>query len=418
MKTIVSRRYQVSNRWTVLITVFICGLLVYGIRHSFSAFFPYILDEFGWPRGSTALIFALSVVMYGILAPLSGNIAGRWKPELMISAGILLVGVSASACVLANELWHFYLLFGLIMPIGIAFAGMPVLVPALTNWFTSKRGMILGFGIAGGGLSFSMPTYAELLIANFGWRLAFVIMSATVTTIVIPMALLFFRYRPKNQLQKSSKAVEALPGIVSEKDLDDRILMRALKSYRLWLLVISYMLFPGVASFMIIAHQVVFFSDLGYSSGFAASIAGVVGVFMAVGTLSGFVSDRIGRERALLLATVLSICSIIILLYQSDTSSAWILYVYAFCFGISMGIFGPTIVAGAADLFHSRHFGVVNGLLLMGFGLGGAVGPWLGGYIFDITGSYNIAFIICIVCYGVSCISFWIAAPRKVVKIQ
>ena len=216
MQMLVSKSYQFANRWTVLTTVFICGLLVYGIRHSFSAFFPYILDEFGWSRGSTALIFALSIFMYGLLAPLSGSIADRWKPKLVSSGGILLIGVSASTCALANELWHFYMLFGVLMPVGIAFTGMPVLVPALTNWFTSKRGMILGIGITGGGLSFSMATYAELLIANFGWRLAFVIMSATVTTIAIPLLLLFFRYRPINQMQKDDKKVKISTSMVKK----------------------------------------------------------------------------------------------------------------------------------------------------------------------------------------------------------
>ena len=83
-----------------------------------------------------------------------------------------------------------------------------------------------------------------------------------------------------------------------------------------------------------------------------------------------------------------------------------------------MGMFSPALIAGAADLFYGKHFGTVNGILFMGFGIGGAIGPWLGGYIFDVAGSYSIAFITCIAAYAIACISFWIAAPRTAKQVR
>jgi MFS family permease len=78
----------------------------------------------------------------------------------------------------------------------------------------------------------------------------------------------------------------------------------------------------------------------------------------------------------------------------------------------------PALFAGAADMFHGKHFGVVVGLLLTGMGVGGAIGPWLGGYIYDISGSYNSAFVLCMVCIGLACVAFWIAAPRKAARLK
>ena len=80
--------------------------------------------------------------------------------------------------------------------------------------------------------------------------------------------------------------------------------------------------------------------------------------------------------------------------------------------------YGWIIVAGMADLFHGRDFGAIAALLLTGMGLGAAIGPWLGGYIYDISGSYTIAFFFCIACFGLSCIFFLIAAPRKAFKLR
>ena len=410
-----------QSRWTVAAIAIICLPVIYGVRHSFAAFFPSILDEYHWTRGSTAFMFALNVLLYGLLAPVAGSIADRWRPKLTISLGILLLGMSTAACALAEELWQFYVLFGIIMSVGTAFSGAPVMIPAIANWFVSKRGTAIGIGLAGGALSFSMVTYAEYLISAFGWRLAFVFISGTAVGIAIPLVLLFFRYRPQDQValaEKTNTTVTSSSENAEKTDIDGSHyghlpVAQILKNHRLWLLMLSYMLFMGIANYMIIAHQVIFFVDLGYDSLFAASVAGSVGLFAVLGTLSGFLSDWMGREKTFTLSFVLATISLIILLFQKDASNPWALYVFAFCFGFPMGLHAPTIVAGAADLFYGKHFGMVNGLLLMGFGLGGAIGPWLGGYIFDATHSYSLGFIICIFAYFLACVSFWIAAPRR-----
>ena len=104
---------------------------------------------------------------------------------------------------------------------------------------------------------------------------------------------------------------------------------------------------------------------------------------------------------------MLSIGGLFALISVKDTSQSWLLYVYAICFGYGAGLQAPTVYAGLADLFHGRYFGAIAGLLLTGMGVGSIVGPWLGGYIFDISGNYNTAFILCIVCFGVACITHY-----------
>jgi MFS family permease len=185
------------------------------------------------------------------------------------------------------------------------------------------------------------------------------------------------------------------------------------KTYRLWLLVLAYMLYWGMATYMVLAHQVVFVEDAGYDSMYAASAFGLFGLFMAVGQLLGFLSDRMGREPAFTLATILCILGLVILLSIQHTSRPWILYFYSVCFGLGAGFVVPALTAGTADIFHGRHFGAIHGMLLLGMGIGGGVGPWLGGFLFDLWGSYTFAFIVCMVAYAFACIAFWIAAPRK-----
>jgi nitrate/nitrite transporter NarK len=139
---------------------------------------------------------------------------------------------------------------------------------------------------------------------------------------------------------------------------------------------------------------------------------------MALGQFSAFLSDLIGGELTLTMATILSITAVIVLILVRDISQPWLLYVFAVCFGYGRGLCSATVFAGMADLVHSRHFGTMGGLILTGFGVGGAIGPWLGGHIYDISGSYTSAFLLCIGCVALSCITFWLAAPRKAKSIR
>ena len=178
----------------------------------------------------------------------------------------------------------------------------------------------------------------------------------------------------------------------------------------------SQMLYWGVASYMILAHQVRLAEDVGYSSSFAASIFGFSGIFIALGMVSGFLGDRLGRERAFTLATFSSLGSMLILITVQDNTQPWMLYIYAALFGFGAGLVSPAIAAGCADIFHGKHFGVIYGVVVAGEGVGGALGPWLGGFIHDITGSYFSAIIVCIVAYCIACLCMWVAAPRRARK--
>jgi len=96
-----------------------------------------------------------------------------------------------------------------------------------------------------------------------------------------------------------------------------------------------------------------------------------------------------------------------------DTSQPWLLYAHSVALGLGAGLYTPTAVAAMADIFHGRHFGAIAGLLLTGQGLGGAIGPWLAGHIYDISGSYTAAIVISMVSYGLAAVALFIAAPRK-----
>ncbi len=416
-------RFPFYYGWIIVAISAITMTLVYGVRHSFSVFFPSILNEFGWQRGSTSIILSLHILTYGLLAPIAGILADRWRPRRVMPMGALIIGTAAACCYFAQKLWHFYLLFGVMTPLGLAFCGWPLMSPTLANWFAKRRGLTLGVGQMGGGFSFVFGLFVEYMIHQVGWRMAFVVVGAILVVVLVPLLVLFYYYHPKHKGLKPYGAETrgshcSVDPQTLHHNFPDWTIHRAMQTPHLWLLVLSQFFHWGVACYLILAHQIKFAQDAGYSGMFAASIFALYGIFMVTGQLSSAISDWVGRELTIVLATVLTIVALFALISVRDASSPWLLYVYAICFGYGSGLFSPTIFAGAADIFHGDRFGSINGLILTGMGFGGAIGPWIGGYIYDVWGSYDFAIVLSMVCFALSGITFVLAAPRHAHKIR
>ncbi len=421
-----ARRPPFFYGWVIVGIAIIGWILVYGTRNSFPVFFPSILDEFGWSRGSTAFMLSLNLLMYGFMAPIVGSLCDRWKPHRLILIGVIVLGLATAGCAFARELWHFYLLFGVLMPMGSACSGTPLLGPTLANWFAKRRGMVMGLAQMGGGLSFTYGMFVEFVISQVGWRYAYFVVAGILMAVLLPLYLFFYRYRPQEKGLKPYGAedkrvaikLDVSTAVDPKSEPRDWTLRKALRTYQLWFLLATQALFWGVGAYLVLGHQVKFAEDVGYSSTVAASVFALFGIFSAVGQVSAAVSDWIGREKTVTIAVILTLGALTALISVHDTSQPWLLYLYAICFGYGGGLCGPAIYAGLADIFYGRHFGVLSGLTLAGFGVGGAVGPWLGGFLHDVTGSYTSAFIFAMVCFGISGITFWIAAPRKAEKLR
>jgi MFS family permease len=416
-----SRRKPIFYGWYIVGVMIFAMLLVYGIRSSFSAFFPHILDKFpDWYRGSTSIMFSLNILIYGLTAPFAGTLVDRWKPRRVVVIGITIVALSTAGCYFANQLWQYIVLFGILTPIGTAFCGSPVCNAAIINWFEKRRGLAMGIGQIGGGLSFVYVMIIDWVDKQWGWEYSFFVMAGLVVVILLPLYLIFFYIRPEDKKMKPYGAEEK-PAGAAQKTMavePDWTLKKAFKTYQLWLLVFSDFCFWGVGNYLILAHQIKFAEDAGYTSLVATSVFALFGIISIVGQVGSFISDHIGREKTMLVAVVLAMAGLGALMSVRDTSQMGLLYIYAICSGFATGLFSPTVIVGAADIFHGKNVGAISALVLTGVGFGGAIGPWLGGFIYDAQGSYHIAFIVSMAAYAVAGVSFWLAAPRHADKLR
>ena len=378
----IQRRSPLFYGWYIVGLAVVSMMLVYGIRNAFPIFFVPILDEFDWYRGSTAIMLSLNILVYGFTAPAAGRLVDRWKPRQIATIGIIVLALATAGCSFARELWHFYLLFGVLAPMGTAFCGAPILNPSLMHWFGKRRGLAIGIGQIGGGLSFVYGMLIEFVISHLGWRPSFFVMAGLLVVVLLPLYVFFFYHRPEERGFKAYGPSEPLAseGAKGAENLGvrDWTLGGAIRTYHLWLLVLSQFCYWGTGNYLVLAHQVKFAVDAGYSSTLATSVLALFGIVSIGGQLCASISDSIGRERTVTLATILAIGAMFALISVRDTSQPWLLYMFAICSGFATGLFSPTIFVGLADIFHGRNIGVISGMVLMGTGVGGALGPWLG----------------------------------------
>ena len=146
----------------------------------------------------------------------------------------------------------------------------------------------------------------------------------------------------------------------------------------------------------------------------AASVLGLVGLIgSAGGILGGLLSDRIGREKAYTLGSAAVLAGIFLLLGIRDNTSPRILYAFVILYGLGYGSILPVTAGTTGDLFPGNSLGRILAIQSIGFGLGGALGPYLGGYFHDLTGNYVVPLLISIISILAGIYSIWMAAPRR-----
>jgi MFS family permease len=236
-----------------------------------------------------------------------------------------------------------------------------------------------------------------------GWRHAYLWQAGLIATLALPLAA-FFRGTDTSGAVRAARAV-APADVASVRPT--WTLGAAMLTPHFWLLSAVYF-FTGLGSFLVSLHQLAFAVDLGFDHLYAASVLGIGSGLAIVGTIvTGTLSDYIGREISAILAYGVSIVGVVCALAMTGPQHAWLLWLHASCFGLTWGARGPAVTAKTADLFPGPNLGAIIGVITIGSGLGSALGSWSAGRIFDVFGSYRIAFVLAIASYVGGCITFW-----------
>lgn len=408
--------YVSRRRWLVLGVGFLVMSVGFALRNAFSVFYPAIVDDFGWSRGSAAIMFSLSIFVYGLLSPAVGGLVDRYRPHVIVASGVTLLAGCVALCSTATEQWQFYVLYGVIGACGVAMMGIAPLSATITPWFTRHRALAFAILAAGFGVSLVSASLVQYLISTFGWQKALLYSGVTVIVVVVPVVLLFLRRPPLKAAESGDAAARAqgAPAISPTSwHAHEWTVRRALRTPQFWMLWFVGFCQLGLAEKIAIAHEVYFFHDAGYSPQAAASVYAVFGVLFVAGTLLSALSDRAGRERVYIPGCILAIAGAALLFAIPNAQAPWLPYVFAVAFGIGMGIMPPVLFASIADLFHGKAYGGIQGMVALGFSLGGAVGPWLAGHMHDVFGTYDSTLVLLVGALVASGLLFLLASPGR-----
>lgn len=418
------KKQLVYYGWIVVAIGFLACVIAYAPRYNFSIFYVAILNDFGWSREATALAFSINLIVYAISAPISGILFDKFGIRKVVPIGAVLLGLSLVACSRIAAIWQLYLVIGL-TAFGSCAVGFVPNLALVANWFSRRRG--LAIGILNGGIISGMllAPIVQYLISTIGWRGTFLVIAGFSAIILAPLVAIFQRQRPEDkglivdgieEGQRIDSKIMANKSASVRSPSPDLALIQVIKTYRFWWVVLMF-LFLGLYLYTLLVHQVAYLTDAGYSKTFAAEIVATLGAIALGGGLCTFLSDRYGREIIYTISSVSAFIGLLVLMLIRDNVHPWMPYLYAVFFGFPYGLNTSVMAATAADLFHGKHFGTINGVLMGFFVSGGAIGPWFAGRVFDMSGNYAQVFPLLYFAVFASVVFIWLAAPRKIRKL-
>ncbi|MFO7644884.1 MAG: MFS transporter [Desulfosarcina sp.] len=377
---------------------------------AYGVFFTSLLGEFGWSRTTISGASSMAFVLMGFLGILAGNLNDKYGPRIIMTVTGVFLGCSYLLLSQLNAVWQLYLFYGLLAGIGLSSIDV---IPLTTTarWFLLRRGIMTGLVKVGTGAGqLVMPLIAGLCIAQFGWRSAYLVIGTIVLVFIIGAGQLL-RRDPGQMGQFSDGRLQPASGV--RPSLESGLsLQQALHNRQFWMLCTLNLLAVS-CMLTILVHIVPHATDIGIGTIQAAGVLSTIGGVSMLGRLSvGIAIDRIGTRKCLKFCLVILILSF---LWLQIARGMWMLYGFAAVYGIAHGGIFTVISPIVAELFGIRSHGTLFGIVAFSGTVGGAIGPVLTGLVFDVTRSYQLAFLVLV---GLACTSFLLAVLLKPARVN
>lgn len=398
--------------WVIVAAGGLILLLEWGFQYSYGVFFTELCTDLDWTRTMVSGAYSLGFLWHSVIYLPSGRLNDRYGPRLTLAISIIALSTGYALMSVINAPWQLYIFYGVIVGTGMGFGLVPV-VSTVSHWFVARRGMVLGLTMVGIGIgTLVLVPFAQFLINKFDWRNSYLLIAGILLVIGLPISRLM-RLHPSekgllpygiNEMAEGSKHNNLLSTV-------NFTFKQAIKTKAFWLLFTMYVFLSFVAQ-MVMVHLKAYAIDFGIAEMTAATALGLVGGTSIAGRIViGSLSDRIGRKACFFVACLLMA---VMMLWLIEARQPWQFYLFSAIFGFGQGSYVPLFPAVVGDWFGTKSHGTIYGAIMLATGIGGAIGPLLAGYVYDIKGSYDIAIILgaVILFIALGC-SFAIKAPHR-----
>ena len=349
----------------------------FGFRSSLGLFLKPVSESFGYGREIFAFSLALQNLFWGLFQPLAGAIADKYGTAKVIILGSILYALGLYITATADGFIDLHLGAGILIGMGIAGTGLGVVLPAMARMVRpEKRAFALGIGTAAGsaGQFLLIPVAREFLV-TYGWQMALVIMA------IGSLSMILF-----TPVFKDDKKTDTGTDDESKQNLREA-LREASKHFHYWLLIAGFFV-CGFQLAFITVHMPSYLADKGFDSSVAAASLSIIGLCNIVGSLTaGHLSGIYSKKW--ILAFIYGARSIVIVLFLVFPISLFSVYAFSFATGFLWLATVPPTSGLVAQMFGLKYMGTLYGIVFLNHQIGSFTGVWLGGYLFDTTGSYN-----------------------------
>ncbi len=384
--------------------------VMWGTLYAFGVYFNPLSAEFGWTKAMTSGAFSVSVVFLAIFAVPAGRLSDRIGPRWVITIGGLLLGVGCLLMSRIETLWQLYLYYGAIIGVGMSTAFVPP-VSTVARWFIKRRGMMTGLAVSGLGVgTLVMSPLANWLISTYGWRTSYILTGVVVLVLVVSIA----QFLKRDPAEVGQSAFGANDFANREAEHPGFSLAEAVHTRQFWMFDIAALFF-GISLGVVLVHIVPHSIGLGTTPAEAAMVLALVGGGGTAGrVVLGIACDRVGNKRALIVAFLAISVSLFGLLVAHKL---WALFLFALIFGFGYGGVSALASPVLAELFGLRSLGTILGFTASIGGDGGsAVGAILAGLIFDVSGSYFWAYLVCAIISTIGLVLVSLMKPASLSK--
>jgi len=395
--------YNIVGASFVIQAVSIGAMFTYGV------FFKEFQADFGWSRATVSMASSLAFLVMGVVGILAGRLSDRIGPRaIMVASGISL-GLGFMLMARLQAAWQLYLLYGVLAGIGLSTHDV-ITLSTVVRWFAKRRGMMTGIVKVGTGSGqVVVPPFAVAIIAFFGWRNAYLILG-TLTLVTLVAAAQLMRRDP-NSIGLLPDDGNHKPGeSVNGSEGGGMSLSAAVRRPQFWIICVAQFL-AFFCIFTIIVHMVPHATDLGLSVATAVSVQSTFGGVSMLGRfIMGVTIDRIGGKRSLIICFCIFLCGFI---WLQMAREAWMLFLFAVIYGFAHGGFFTVVSPTLAELFGTGSHGLLFGIVLFCGTIGGAIGPLLAGRTFDVTGSYQMVFLVLSGLAGIGIVLITLLRPAE-----
>ncbi len=377
---------RVNYSWLILGAGFAILFFSGGSRFAFGLMLKPMSEDLEVSRSTLSLAVTMFMLVSAVAMPFVGRLVDRWSLKGAIAIGVLISAAGLSLMGQVHSSWQVFLVYGVVYALGNSGTSIAPVVVMVSQWFVERRGIATSMAVSGNAIG-QLVIVAALAsaLATIGWRTSYTVLAVANIAILLPLTLLVVRPGPPAEL-------EASPSLTGNDPVPQPLTVKQALTSGPFLLLVGIYGICGVQDFFVATHIVAFAQDQGVGDVLAGNLLAWMGVMGLLGIIvAGLMADASGAARPTALCFLMRIGIFALILPLQSTPA---ILVFGLLYGFTFLITAPLTVVFLGNIYGPHRLGTLTGMVSMIHQIAGGLGAFAGGWIFDLRGSYDSAFVL------------------------